>query len=308
MFENVPWRIGLIALVLAVVDIYLLMQYYGTDSDSELPRSDFKRLNHWSPQHRKEAALNPLQQSETSEEEECNCDPLAEPSTMISCYLNEHGSQQVKIANSYRVTNLKFTCDKVGEDGCQCCDCGSESKTFTFNQSMIAAASMTCDCEHPKKHGWYSHGQLHQMLFLLPLDLRYDATSFEVDLVVEGDFTQSTDNDVLIGVVDWATKTTWVAQRGDNGLWFFVGNSQRVSMPVTAEQLGANGGNTTSAVSVVERIPHISVFDGQVMKYIPRGSRAGKFGLRIMHDSSGEGQTRFEMDNNLIDNHGRFQR
>ena len=43
-----------------------------------------------------------------------------------------------------------------------------------------------------------------------------------MDITVDGNFTHSYDNDLMIGFMDGAN-TAWVAQRGDNGMWFSIG-------------------------------------------------------------------------------------
>jgi hypothetical protein len=67
----------------------------------------------------------------------------------------------------------------------------------------------------------FASGAVHQILFRLPLGLQFEYTAFKMSIIVQGKFT-TWDSDPMIGFMDGAG-TVWVGQRGDNGIWFSIG-------------------------------------------------------------------------------------
>merc|ERR1712070_530701 len=206
----------------------------------------------------------------------------------------------------------KFNCAFVGERDpdtglktrCQCCDCGTEEKKLTFTSEDIYKNGICDECEKPIIQGVYNStsvnanngladasngnvhftsGKVYQMMFRLPLGVKHDYTALSMDIIVEGNFTHSYDNDLMIGFIDGAD-TAWVAQRGDNGIWFSIGKY-------------LSSGNST-----------VPLFHPSSLGFEPRGSRASKYQVRITQTNQGRGRTTISMDNNLNDDGGVFHK
>jgi hypothetical protein len=203
------------------------------------------------------------------------------------------------------IKDVKFNCAFIGERDpatgmkteCQCCDCGTEEKKITFTGQDIFQHGICDECEKPLVKGSYNStspyskdgvgdasngnvhfisGKVYQMMFRLPLGVKHDYTALSMDIIVEGNFTHSYDNDLMIGFIDGAD-TAWVAQRGDNGIWFSIGKY-------------LSAGNST-----------VPLFHPSSLGFEPQGSRASKYQVRITQTNQGRGHTTISMDNNLDD-------
>jgi len=288
---------------IAFVDIIIfIVPYFTEDVDvyeetPPLPRNDFTRMvNFW----KGEAPAGFDRGTHSGVEGrrgKCRCDPLKHKSKLVQCLLGPHGAMRTSM-NPVAGHDLQFKCGRLSETQCQCCDCGTEEKTVVFTAADIKRNGICEECEQPdsaydqiaKTQGMqeaahFTAGSVYQMLFRLPMGLQYDYTALQMDIKVEGNFTKSWDNDMMVGFMDGAG-TVWAGQRGDNGIWFSVGKYQ------------ADPEATNSSLRVFR--PYSLGFE----RY---GSRSTKYRIKFFQNNKGLGHTVISMDNNLHDNNGKYR-
>eukprot|EP00937_MAST-01D_sp_MAST-1D-sp2_P003026 g3026.t1 len=299
---NIPHRVLYMATaVIALVDIVIFVQPYFAEDEAvydkhlPLPKNDFARLvNFW----KDEIPSGFVDQSKGVEGKrgKCVCDPLASKSKLVGCSIGPRGNMRTSM-NPTAGHDLQFKCGRLSETRCQCCDCGTEEKTLVFSASDIKKKGICEACEQPNRTvdaldrklgreeaAYFTGGAVYQMMFRLRLGLLYDYTALQLDIKVEGNFSNSWDNDMMIGFMDGAG-TVWAGQRGDNGIWFSIGRYQ----------LDPESNSTTPTFR-----PHSLGFESL-------GSRSSRYRIKFFQNNKGRGHTVISMDNNLHDNDGKYK-
>jgi hypothetical protein len=261
---------------------------------------------------------------------------MGSPSHLVKCFIGAHGEQQTRIKNKGHRGVVLFKCARF-DDGkkCQCCDCGSEKKTLTFTAADIKNNGICQVCENPAKsltppvQNWpkdtvaFTSGEVHQILFRLPLGLKYDMSAFKLSIVVNGNFSHTWDSDPMVGFMDGAG-TVWVGQRGDNGMWFSIGkyhvssveepeepssdrNGKGLRTQPSRNEHGDGDGAVAAAMGAHSRgASKVGLFDPHVLEYKKKGSRSSKFGMKFFQSDVGKGMSEVIMDNDLTDHGGQF--
>ena len=203
------WVAG--GVLVLVVDLLLLASYFENSSDvydeDPLPQNDFSRLLGTVHPSSPRPHFKALQNSK------CDCDPLNSPSSLVRCFIDDAGLRQTRIKGDPMLRGRKrvvaFQCATLdGTRRCQCCDCSHEVKSISFDASSIKVAAEKCTgCAVPSftlhnRSALFGAGARNQMLFALPLALKYDYSACFVEIVVRGNFTKSLDNDPIVGLAD----------------------------------------------------------------------------------------------------------
>lgn len=304
---NIPHRIlYIVTAFIALIDVAIfIVPYFTEDVDiyeekPPLPRNDFARMvNFWKGDQPVGFGMD-KQSGVEGQAGQCRCDPLKHKSKLVGCVLGPHGAMRTSM-NPVAGHDLQFKCGRLSETQCQCCDCGTEERTVVFSADDIKQHGICSECEQPNrtldgrvgadaglKHAdaaYFTRGEVYQMMFKLPLGLLYDYTALQMDIKVEGNFSHSWDNDMLIGFMDGAS-TVWAGQRGDNGIWFSIG------------KYDTDPDSTNSSMRVFR--PHSLGFE----RY---GSRSTKYRIKFFQSNKGKGHTVIAMDNNLHDNGGKYK-
>lgn len=275
----------IITILVAVVDLVLFLKpYFEEDIDMmddegpPLPKNDFRRMINFFQTPGFGPPTDTHKSTDTTASAKCECNPHAAPSKNVKCVVGPNNAMRTHVIR--HTPNLKFKCARKGTKGCTCCDCGSEEKSVIFTGLDIYEKGICTDCEQPTRSesgiAHFTKGSVYQMLFKMPLGLKYDYTALSMDITVEGNFTRSYDNDLMIGFMDGAN-TAWVAQRGDNGMWFSIGKYQQDGE---------------------EKRPLFHPFS---LGYEKHGSRASKYRVNIFQNNAGNGETTIAVDNDLLE-------
>ena len=334
------WVCGVIALIL-IGDIIIFADFFSpaAKEESQVPRSDFHRIVHASPAVLPQTGAG-HQQGKGRYALTCSCLPHGDaPSAIITCSIGPTGAMSTRIANRERQGVPLFKCARTDDgESCRCCDCGVERRELQLSAPDLRRLGSCPECERPspaepgpggadgggggggggaddsadKAVVFKPGGHEHAILFKVPLGVAYDFGAFRVELIVDGDFSKSADNDPIVGLMDAngglavASRaeggegaqqgTVWAAQRGDNGLWFSIGKYARHE----AQAPDASSGDPGE--------PARGVYEPYSMHFEKHGSRASRYGMTIHHSTHGKGNTFFTMDNDMMDHGGKYDR